>query len=160
MCVQHSRWAGIAEAVRRFCERRAVAAGAPKEPYVETCRADERIRSRVYYYDTMNISPSPARGARPGPAVAPVANRRTLASLGNWDFRPVMKRVRARVLVVEGEHTPIPVDQIRVWAETFPTARLLLVPATGHAYPHIENPNYFFPALEEFLRGGWPAAAQ
>lgn len=154
------RWAGISEAVTRLCERRAAGHDQPKEVYVEQCRADPTVQSRVYYHDTLKISRSPQRAQASGPAVAPVAQRRTLASLGDWDFRPLMRQVHARVLVVEGEHTPIPLDQIQIWAGTFPNGRLLLVPATGHAYPHIENPDYFFPALEEFLSGGWPRMAR
>lgn len=154
------RWQGIADAVTRLCERRADALSQPRAEYVKECRSFPRINSRVYYHDTLNIARS--RGRQAGDAISAdgqIASRRTLASLGDWDFRPVMRKVKARALIVEGEHTPVPLDQIRVWAATMPNARLLLVPKTGHAYPHIENPEYFFPALEEFLSGGWPAAA-
>lgn len=154
------RWQGIADAVTKLCEQRADAAGRPRAEYVKECRSIPRINSRVYYHDTLNIARS--RGGQAGDAITPhgqIAGRRTLTSISDWDFRPLMQKVKARALIVEGEHTPVPLDQIRLWAATMPNARLLLVPKTGHPYPHIENPDYFFPALEEFLSGGWPSAA-
>ena len=151
---------GIADAVARLCEKRAAESNSANPDYIKECKGVPRINSRVYYHDTTNIALS--QGPPAGDAITPagqIALRRTLASLGDWDFRPAMKKVRARTLVVEGEYTPVPLDQVRIWASTIPNARLLLVPKTGHAYPHIENPAFFFPALEQFLSGKWPSSA-
>ena len=156
------RQTSIADAIKRLCERRAAATDQSRQAYIEQCQAAPRMTSRVYYYDTLHIARNQGASAV-GDAITAdgmIAQRRTLASLGDWDFRPTMRKVAARTLVVEGEFSPVPLDQVRIWAETLPNARVFLVPRTGHAYPHIENPDVFFPALETFLSGGWPAGSQ
>jgi len=40
-----------------------------------------------------------------------------------------------------------------------PNARLLVIPGAGHLAQE-ERPDIFFPAVEIFLRGGWPADAR
>lgn len=150
------RWEAIAAAKRRMCKQQGTDS-------IDACA--QRIRNAVvYYYDTLNIARN--RGGRVaigGDGInehGHIANRRTIQSLGNWDFRLLLQRLMVRTLVVEGAESPVPLDQVRLWAQSLPDARTLVVPNTGHGYPHIENPEYFFPALEEFLAGHWPAAAE
>jgi pimeloyl-ACP methyl ester carboxylesterase len=45
------------------------------------------------------------------------------------------------------------------WAAVLPDSRLLTIEGSGH-YPHLEAPGVFFPAVDSFLRGQWPQAAQ
>lgn len=71
---------------------------------------------------------SPPAAIRNQPAVA----RATHASLGEWDFRPLLARFRVPVLIVEGEKTVVPHGLIRAWAEAIPGSRLLLIPEAGH----------------------------
>jgi proline iminopeptidase len=79
-------------------------------------------------------------------------------SLGDWDFRPGLARLRMPALVVEGERTNVPLDATRAWAAALPEARLLLVPDAGHVH-FIERPEAFFPAAEQFLAGTFPKEA-
>jgi proline iminopeptidase len=89
-----------------------------------------------------------------------LTQRRTLASLGDWDFRPLLDSISVPSLIVEGALTPLPLDAVVIWAALIPQARLLLVPGAGHGYPFVEQPGLFFPAVERFLNGGWPAGAE
>jgi proline iminopeptidase len=61
-------------------------------------------------------------------------------------------------LVIQGEKDFIPMNGSREWVAGNPNARLLVIPAVGH-FPHVEAPETFFPAVETFLRGGWPEGA-
>ena len=96
----------------------------------------------------------------------PEAVRRQLAvsaaiyrSMGDFDFRPGVRRVTAPVLVVYGESDAIPRQGAEDWAANFGDARLLVIPGTGHLL-HIERPGLFFPAVERFLGGEWPDGAE
>ena len=80
-----------------------------------------------------------------------VVNDATLASLGNWDFRPLLTGLTMPTLVIEGEQSlPSTVESARVIAQSLPNATLLLVPKAGH-YPQVEAPALFFEAVDTFL---------
>jgi proline iminopeptidase len=126
------------------------------------CRAQTRREVHVYYADTLNTRRN--RGdldieAGKDPRYSLVAQRNTVATLGEYDLRPLLPRIRVPALVVEGALTPVPLDEVRIWAAALSDARLLLISRTGHAYPYAENPDEFFPAIRVFLRGGWPEGA-
>ncbi len=87
-----------------------------------------------------------------------VVNDATFASLGEYDLLPKLRQIRIPTLIVEGEQSTPTLDSVRAWAEAMPTSRLLLIPDSGH-FPQVEQPNLFFPAVERFLHGGWPATA-
>jgi pimeloyl-ACP methyl ester carboxylesterase len=71
-----------------------------------------------------------------------------------------VRRVAAPVLVVHGtKDRSAPYGAGREWALTLPNARLLSVRDAGHA-PWIEAPQKVLPALDTFLRGHWPEAAE
>lgn len=129
---------------------------------MERCRAQTRREVHVYYADTLNTRRN--RGdltieAGKDPRYSRVAQRNTVATLRGYDLRPLLPRIRVPALVVEGALTPVPLDEVRVWAAELADARLLLISRTGHAYPYAENPDEFFPAIRAFLRGGWPEGA-
>lgn len=142
----------VGAAIRRLCSDRLGAAA--DSTALDPCMAQPGMNLRVYYADTMNIARSRAAGG-----IDPVSNRAGLRSLGDWDFRPVMARVQAPTLVVEGARTPIPLDQVRIWAQLIPDARVLLLERVGHAYGAIESPSAFFGAVRMFLNGEWPDGA-
>jgi proline iminopeptidase len=71
------------------------------------------------------------------------------------DWRSAAGEIKARTLVVHGAEDLIPVEASREWAQYIPDARLLLIPDVGHM-PHLEAPEIFFPAVEDFLSGEWP----
>ena len=86
-------------------------------------------------------------------------DRFTAASLGEWDWRPSLRAVAAPALVIHGTVDPLPVASARQWAAALPNGRLLLLEGVGH-FPYLEVPERFFAAVEEFLRGQWPAGSQ
>jgi proline iminopeptidase len=67
--------------------------------------------------------------------------------------------VTAPVLVIHGLADPIPVEASKAWAYSYPNARLLLIEKAGHI-THVERPDVFFPAVETFLHGSFPANAK
>ncbi|HEX8698745.1 MAG TPA: alpha/beta hydrolase, partial [Myxococcaceae bacterium] len=60
---------------------------------------------------------------------------KVMASLGDWDLRPELGRVRAPTLVIHGEQDIFPLEGAREWAASIPGAKLLVVPEAGHS-PH------------------------
>lgn len=82
----------------------------------------------------------------------------TLQSMGDWDFRPLLSRVTVPVLVVEGARTVVPLSSPRLWAETPPNGRLLLVPEAGHEVG-MDQPEVLVAAARAFLGGRWPRDA-
>lgn len=78
--------------------------------------------------------------------------------LGSWDFTGALGHVRAPLLVITGDRDETPVAGHRAWAAAVPDGRLLVIPGAGHG-PHVEAPGVYFPALDAFLAGGWPAGA-
>ena len=80
-----------------------------------------------------------------------LVNDATFASLGQWDFRPLLGRLTMPALVIEGaESIPSTVESARVTAAALPRARLVLIPNAGH-YPQVEQPGLFFEAIRRFL---------
>jgi proline iminopeptidase len=86
-------------------------------------------------------------------------DRFTMPSLGEWDWRPALRAVPAPALVIHGTVDPLPLEGAREWAALLPNARLLLLEGIGH-FPYVEAPGTFFAAVDAFLRGRWPEAAQ
>ena len=86
-------------------------------------------------------------------------NREVWRSLGQFDLLPQLGKVTAPVLVIHGVADPIPVASSEAWAANYPNARLLVIDKAGHL-SHVERPDVFFPAVEAFLRGSFPAEAK
>jgi proline iminopeptidase len=86
--------------------------------------------------------------------------QRVFASLGEkWDFRDRVRDVRAPTLVVHGLQDLVPPNAARLWATLVRDARVLWLEGVGH-FPWLEDPEAFFPAVDGFLRGEWPARAE
>jgi pimeloyl-ACP methyl ester carboxylesterase len=83
---------------------------------------------------------------------------RVIAGLGAWDWRPKVRAVRARSLVIHGARDNIPLESSQEWARILPDARLLVLDASGH-HPFAEQPQEFVRAVDAFLRGRWPDGA-
>ena len=146
----------------RIAERCASAGSSDAER--QACRERPETQARIYFADTLNVRRDRGVAVRGGAGAAggpgsTVGQRVTLRALGDWDHRPVMRRVRVPALVIEGAQSPVPLEQMRIWARTLPDARLLLIEGAGHGYAYIERPDVFFPAVEAFLAGRWPAGA-
>ena len=87
-----------------------------------------------------------------------VINDATFGSLGEYDLVPKLRQLWIPALIVEGAQSIPTLDSVHTWAEAMPNARLLLIPSSGH-FPQVEQPRLFFPAVENFLNGGWPKGA-
>ena len=88
-----------------------------------------------------------------------VVARATIDSLGDWDFRPLLRKLPMPALVVEGAESKVPLDSTRAWASEMIDARLLLIKNAGHLFP-IEQPEVFHDAIKRFLRGDFPPGAE
>ena len=123
------------------------------------CRATWAIFIRGYLAEPRD--PSRLRGsacAGPPENLDNLVSFYTMLPLTGWDWRKAAREVRVPVLIVHGEADPLPVEGSREWAAAMPESRLLVVERSGH-FPHVERPEVFFPAVEAFLRGGWPREA-
>lgn len=86
-------------------------------------------------------------------------DRYTMASLGEWNWRELLGTITAPALVIHGTEDVFSVASAREWVAALPNARLLLLEGIGH-FPYLEAPESFFPAVNEFIQGGWPEAAE
>jgi proline iminopeptidase len=82
-----------------------------------------------------------------------------IQSIGHWDWIERARNLNVPVLTIQGDSDTLPVEGARMWASSLPDARLLIVPEAGHL-PMVEQPEIFFPAVDTFLDGGWPAEAE
>lgn len=88
-----------------------------------------------------------------------VAPNDTIAMLGDWDYRPLLRGIRAPALVIEGAQTVTTLASPREWAAALPNARLLLIESAGHAN-WLDQPDQFRRAVHQFLGGTFPPQAQ
>lgn len=86
-------------------------------------------------------------------------NRMIFRSFGEFDLRPDVRRVTAPVLIIHGVGDVVPPEGAREWAASYPNARLLMMRRSGHLI-QVEEPAAFFAAIETFLAGRWPEAAE
>jgi proline iminopeptidase len=86
-------------------------------------------------------------------------DRFTLPSLGEWDWRPGLRAVKAPALVIRGTMDHVPLESAREWTAALPNGRFLPLDGAGH-FPYLELPDRFFTAVTTFLNGGWPAGAE
>ena len=137
-----------------------VRAGDAEAPIL--CREISNLTFRAYLKN-----PTPAALARAAercdiPPAAfrnrPVVEAATFASLGDFDFRSMLARLRVPALVFEGRESSLPLEPTREWARALPQAHLLLIPHAGHEL-FLDQPEAFLTAAEEFLKGRVPAGA-
>jgi proline iminopeptidase len=99
--------------------------------------------------------------AAPGAAIlygTTKTNPTTFGSLGDWNWIDGLAKVKAPTLIIHGDEDAIPMAMVSEWVTALPDARILRLAHTGH-FPHAEQPQLVFPAIEVFLRGGWPPDA-
>jgi proline iminopeptidase len=84
-----------------------------------------------------------------------IAGPHTLESLGDWDFRAGLARVRAPTLIVHGESDAIPMDLVEEWTTALPAATLVKIAGASH-FPYVEQPERVWPAIEAFLGARQP----
>jgi proline iminopeptidase len=69
-----------------------------------------------------------------------------------WDWRGQAASLTMPALVVHGREDPLPLASAEELAAALPNSRLVVIENAGH-YPHAEQPEGFFPAVEKFLGG-------
>lgn len=78
----------------------------------------------------------------------------TLASLGDWDWRPLLAGMQVPTLILHGAQDPIPPDSASEWAATLPDARLLVM--EQDIFHTSSSPNTSLPRL----RNSWLVTGQ
>ena len=78
---------------------------------------------------------------------------------GDWDFSHSLRHVEAPLLVIAGDQDPGSFNVQRAWAAALPLGRLFAIPGAGKT-ASADRPDLFFPAVETFLAGRWPANAE
>ena len=86
------------------------------------------------------------------------ANAHVWRSLGNFNIVAQLAAVNAPVLVIHGASDVVRLRGSEFYASGYPNARLLVIQNAGHL-AHIETPDIFFPAVETFLKGTFPAGS-
>ena len=134
------------------------AKGASEEQLRTICQEETRIFFGPYLFhpdnhkrDWAEMCDMPSAAMRN----VKVVNEAVNGSLGHFDFRPTLKKLKVPILIIEGEKTNVPLDSTREWAKTPPNARLLLIPDAGHA-TFIDQPVNLLREIEVFLGGSWP----
>jgi proline iminopeptidase len=126
------------------------------------CREGYTIGARAYLVDPAHWGRERCDRCDAPPASIrnrAVVARATLDSIGDWDFRPFLRKLTMPALVVEGAETTVPLDSTRAWASELINARLLLIKNAGHLFP-VDQPAVFDDAIRRFLRGEFPPDAQ
>jgi pimeloyl-ACP methyl ester carboxylesterase len=82
------------------------------------------------------------------------------SSLGpTWDLSDRVRGITAPMLVVHGLEDLVLPNAARLWGTLVKDARVLWLEGVGH-FPWLEDPGAFFPPVDAFLRGDWPAGAE
>lgn len=89
----------------------------------------------------------------------PMIRNHAWSSLGDYNLMSQLGKVTAPVLVIHGVADVIPLKASEFWAFGYPNARLFLIQKAGHI-GQVEAPEVFFPAIETFLKGSFPAEAK
>jgi proline iminopeptidase len=129
---------------------------------IALCREQLSIGMSAYLVDQRHLAHIADRCNEMSPASIrnrPNVARAGMASLGDWDLRPLLARLKMPALVFEGAQTNVPLSSTRAWAAALPNARLLLIPDAGHEF-WAEKPDEFVVAADRFLRGEYPKNAE
>ncbi len=82
------------------------------------------------------------------------------ATLTSYDVRERAAEVKAPVLIVHGtKDRNAPYESGPAWRDCLGNARLLTIEGAAHM-PWAEEPDQVLPAIEAFLEGEWPEAAE
>ena len=127
----------------------------------EYCRARNRLTTPANFVDTTFVSrvPDVCAFENEWPVHLYPYFGKLLGSFGDYDWRPQLKALAVPRLVIHGREDGIPLAGARAWTAGFDNARLLVLSPAGH-FPFLERAAEFFPAVDLFLRGEWPNAAE
>jgi proline iminopeptidase len=135
---------------------------ATDEQALSLCREQFALIEKPYRFKKDDGAPEPPPDICNVPPAAIrnfwVVNVAVFKSLGNYDLRPSLAKIKVPVLVIEGAQSVVPLDATKEWAKAAPDGKLLLIPNAGHGV-FDDQPEALFAAIRQFLRGDWPAAA-
>ena len=132
-----------------------------KDP-IAICREFYLTVLRVYTYSQTldgNFKGDVCAGGPESVRQQRTVNAHLWQSLGDYDLMPKLDVVKAPVLVIHGAADVIPLRSSEFWAFGYPHARLFVIQKSGHI-SQAEAPDVFFPAIETFLKGTFPAEAK
>jgi proline iminopeptidase len=132
-----------------------------KDP-VAICREFFLAILRVYTYTQTlegNFKGDVCAGGPDSVRLSRNVNAAIWQSLGDYNLMDKLGVVKAPVLVIHGAADVIPLKSSEFWAFGYPNARLLVIERSGHI-AQVEAPDVFFPAIETFLKGSFPAEAK
>ena len=109
--------------------------------------------------DTIKFKGDVCAGGKESVRNQRIANSHAWSSLGDYNIVSQLAGVKAPVLVVHGASDVIQLRGSEFYASGYPNARLLVIQNAGHI-AHVETPDIFFPAVETFLKGSFPAEAK
>jgi proline iminopeptidase len=112
-----------------------------------------RLEATIYGREIAGVCSVPPAAIRNLDLVADAV----MSSLGDFDLRPMLAKLKVPVLVVEGEKTNVPLDATREWVKAVSGARLLLIPDAGHMA--LEEKPEAVHEIGAFLSGQWPPTA-
>ena len=137
-----------------------IAAGEFKNREAALCRALADLSNPATFGDpTMShLAPDVCDSPNEWPARYGVMVQAILASFGDFDWRSSLAGVTIPRLVIHGDRDNFPVDGAREWVAGQPNARLLILTGVGH-WPQYERPAQTIGAIDQFLRGHWPAGS-
>lgn len=139
----------------------------PLQARAETWRKKRSIAAcwpvmRLYY---RNFFPSPLDAQRRWGDICNAPQETLLSPARNYhfvkmtesdfDIRDGLDAVTAPTLVLHGNKDVLPMSGAQAWVDALPNARLFAMPGSGH-WPHVDNPDVFFPAVDAFLQDVWP----
>jgi proline iminopeptidase len=132
-----------------------------KDP-VAICREFYMTVLRTYTYSQTldgNFKGDVCAGGPESVRQQPTTRSHVWRSLGDYNLMPKLGVVKAPVLVIHGAADVISLKSSEFWAFGYPNARLLVIEKAGHI-GQVEAPEIFFPAIDTFLKGSFPAAAK
>lgn len=126
------------------------------------CRASLEPVLRLYVTDPSHLARTKGNVCGYGPAALRhmnAAGAAAAASLGAWDFTPLLQTIDRPALVIEGALRRVPLDDAPAWVAALPNGRLLQMPSAGHMNWR-DQPDAVIEALDQFFRGDWPPRAR
>jgi len=133
----------------------------PDSKVADLCNEEIQLRYRGYLTDMSALKRMKVGYCEGSPAAIRHQYKAQMStSLGNWDFRPILSKLKMPVLVVEGADTHVPLDATREWVKACSDAQLLLVAGANHMTWLEGDIPKLFQSLEEFLSGEWPEDAE
>lgn len=125
------------------------------------CRALRVITAAPSFADPAHLSatPDPCRFPNEYPDSLNLVFAPLLASFRGYDWRDDLSRLTMPRLVIHGSEDAFPLEGSREWIPAGADARLIVIAGAGH-FPFVERADAYREAVEVFLRGGWPEAAE